>query len=1142
FNFSELVREAHSRWLRPVEVLYILQNYRKFKLSTDPPNKPQSGSLFLFDRKTLRFFRKDGHNWRKKKDGKTVREAHERLKAGNADALHCYYAHGEDNPSFQRRSYWMLEEAYEHIVLVHYREVTEGRFSSSSLPSFPKDCSLSVQNQHLSYRQVQNSSDATGISGRHTSPWTSCSPGSVEEVSSNLVMENDEPDSGDDIDKNGDFDNFLTHDKTSSAHQDISYLQHLTKELNLDTDDSSYSENNMSSWNPSNTGMLKSSLPTSENGFSNQDVLLPSLQSSKYQGQDQHERELLGNPKNLNIDILLRNPGAYLRQHRLGQQFTGGTASSPIDLENAECSSPSWKEMLELCTSTRDNVPSSSLLKGQSSVSLLSSSNISGLLNDESLGHLSPATQRNFLQVSSEKLRHGMIDKNELLFTLRDENIRWKQKSYLQGDRKQGGDNNKRDFFEHRQLFQSEEHLIEGTSNTLLNPTDVSFPQECEGWKPNLNFPTASSSFCEKDIEKFRKSDSFGWLENEEICTNTAHSPSDYYSILLEQPNNMGDQQLEENSSVTVAQIQHFSITEISPEWAYLDGGSKVIIVGEFFGNPSEQTWHCMFGDIEVPAEIIQKGVLLCKAPVHAPGKLPFYVTCGNREACSEIREFEYHVRPQSYASESVRASINAKAGHHDVLLQVRLSRMILAERNCNSSLSIPEKGNFLDCKDYNLCSDAVNDNQWEEIEFAVGDGDEPLSYTKEWLLQTFLKEKFSEWLRYKTKEGEKGALVLNKHGHGVLHMTAALGYEWAIGPVLNAGVGINFRDAHGWTALHWAACYGREKTVAALIAVGASPGAVTDPTPEYPSGRTAADIAAASGHGGIAGYLAEASLTSHLSVLTLGENEISKASAAVEADRAVESVTDRSGIQQTVGATEDQLSLKDSLAAVRNSAQAAARIQAAFRAHSFRKRQQKSVGICDEYGMSEADVRGISAVSKIQRALRNHRDQKLNTAATCIQRKFRGWKNRREFLALRQHVVKIQAHVRGHQVRKKYKMLLWTVGVLDKAILRWRRKGTGLRGFRSELPEQTEMDEQEDDEDILKVFRKQKVNTAVDEAVGRVLHMIDSPESRHQYRRMLERYQEVKAEYHGQTSEASSSPHAGSSHIEDDYMNLLEI
>ena len=80
------------------------------------------GSIFLFNRKAVRFFRKDGHNWRKKADGKTVRETHEKLKAGflpgycelglgsysrsilenlillqvgNMDILNCYYAHAD---------------------------------------------------------------------------------------------------------------------------------------------------------------------------------------------------------------------------------------------------------------------------------------------------------------------------------------------------------------------------------------------------------------------------------------------------------------------------------------------------------------------------------------------------------------------------------------------------------------------------------------------------------------------------------------------------------------------------------------------------------------------------------------------------------------------------------------------------------------------------------------------------------------------------------------------------------------------------------------------------------------------------------------------------------------------------------------
>lgn len=30
------------------------------------------------------------------------------FQAGSIDVLHCYYAHGEENENFQRRSYWMF--------------------------------------------------------------------------------------------------------------------------------------------------------------------------------------------------------------------------------------------------------------------------------------------------------------------------------------------------------------------------------------------------------------------------------------------------------------------------------------------------------------------------------------------------------------------------------------------------------------------------------------------------------------------------------------------------------------------------------------------------------------------------------------------------------------------------------------------------------------------------------------------------------------------------------------------------------------------------------------------------------------------------------------------------------------------------
>lgn len=38
------------------------------------------GSFFVIKRHMVREFKKDDHNWTKKKDGKTIQEAHEKLK------------------------------------------------------------------------------------------------------------------------------------------------------------------------------------------------------------------------------------------------------------------------------------------------------------------------------------------------------------------------------------------------------------------------------------------------------------------------------------------------------------------------------------------------------------------------------------------------------------------------------------------------------------------------------------------------------------------------------------------------------------------------------------------------------------------------------------------------------------------------------------------------------------------------------------------------------------------------------------------------------------------------------------------------------------------------------------------------------
>mmetsp|Transcript_21091 Transcript_21091/g.53103 ORF Transcript_21091/g.53103 Transcript_21091/m.53103 type:complete len:215 (+) Transcript_21091:338-982(+) len=124
---ADVVRKSVDKWLKNTEVVDILNKYKDyaFPISKDAPVTPPGGTLFLFQRKQVRFFRKDGHCWRKKPDGKTVRETHEKLKVDNQDVLNCYYAHAEEpdgEHQLQRRCYWLLE-GDTNIVLVHYLNI-----------------------------------------------------------------------------------------------------------------------------------------------------------------------------------------------------------------------------------------------------------------------------------------------------------------------------------------------------------------------------------------------------------------------------------------------------------------------------------------------------------------------------------------------------------------------------------------------------------------------------------------------------------------------------------------------------------------------------------------------------------------------------------------------------------------------------------------------------------------------------------------------------------------------------------------------------------------------------------------------------------------------------------------------------------
>ncbi|EEE58472.1 hypothetical protein OsJ_09725 [Oryza sativa Japonica Group] len=809
-DIEQILKEAQRRWLRPTEICEILKNYRSFRIAPEPPNRPPSGSLFLFDRKVLRYFRKDGHNWRKKRDGKTVKEAHERLKSGSIDVLHCYYAHGEENINFQRRSYWMLEEDYMHIVLVHYLEVKAGKLSSRS-----------------------------------------------------------------------------------TGHDDVLQASHADSPLS----------------------QLPSQTTEGESSVSGQASEYDETESGSYQG----------------LQATAPNTGFYSH----GQ----------------------------------DNLPV--------------------VLNESDLG-------------------------------------------------------------------------------TAFNG-------------PNSQFDLSL------------------WIEAMKPDKGTHQIPLYQAPVPSEQSPFTGGPGIE---SFTFDEVYNNGLSIKDVDGDDTDGETpwQVFIKGNFLSSDEVKRlkWSCMFGEFEVPAEIIADDTLVCHSPSHKPGRVPFYVTCSNRLACSEVREFDF--RPQYMDAPSPLGSTNK------IYLQKRLDKLLSVEQDeIQTTLSNPTK-EIIDLSK-KISSLMMNNDDWSEL-LKLADDNEPATDDKQdQFLQNRIKEKLHIWLLHKVGDGGKGPSMLDEEGQGVLHLAAALGYDWAIRPTIAAGVNINFRDAHGWTALHWAAFCGRERTVVALIALGAAPGAVTDPTPSFPSGSTPADLASANGHKGISGFLAESSLTSHLQTLNLKEAMRSSAG-EISGLPGIVNVADRSASPLAVEGHQTG-SMGDSLGAVRNAAQAAARIYQVFRMQSFQRKQ--AVQYEDENG-AISDERAMSLLSA--KPSKPAQLDPLHAAATRIQNKFRGWKGRKEFLLIRQRIVKIQAHVRGHQVRKHYRKIIWSVGIVEKVILRWRRRGAGLRGFRptenavtestsSSSGNVTQNRPAENDYDFLQEGRKQ-TEERLQKALARVKSMVQYPDARDQYQRIL--------------------------------------
>ncbi|KAL5541926.1 hypothetical protein UlMin_009636 [Ulmus minor] len=884
------MEEAKTRWLRPNEIYAILSNHNYFAISVKPVNLPKSGKIVLFDRKKLRNFRKDGHNWKKKKDGKTVKEAHEHLKVGNDERIHVYYAHGQDNLTFVRRCYWLLDKSLEHIVLVHYRETQELQGS----PVTPVNSSSS------------SVSDPSA-------PWILSEEGDTGTNNADNAGEKQLLEPGDN----------LTVRNNEQRLYDINTLE----------------------WDE----LLAANDPNYSTSFGGDKV-----SSFNQQNQVEGNGFISGGANNLSADLYSLN------------NFTGPTARN----SNIHC---------DLLGNVY--VPS---IDNQLNSNVQSRASVGGPLGD-SLENL----------VSDDGL-HGQ-----------DSFGRWINQFMIE---------------------------TPGSVDDLVLGTSISSGQD------------ASASPAMSHIQ-----------------------PSVPEHI--------------------------FTITDMSPEWAYSKEKTKILVTGFFhdqYLDLAKSNLFCVCGDACVPAEIVQAGVYRCFVSPHSPGLVNLFMSVDGHKPISQVLNFEYHA---PILSAPVILS-DGKYKWDEFQVQSRLAMLLFSTSKSLNILS--SKVSPTSLKEAKKFVNKVSNvsNSWDIFTKSIEEGGTLSPKAKDNLFKLVLRDKLKEWLLERILDGSKTS-EYDSEGLGVIHLCAVLGYTWAIHLFSLSGLSLDFRDKRGWTALHWAAYCGNEKMVGALLAAGAKPNLVTDPTKDNPGGCTTFDLASSRGYDGLAAYLSEKSLVEQFNDMSMAGNITGT----------LETSTDDAVNPENLS---EELYMKDSLAAYRTAADAAARIQSAFREHALKLRT-----IEIEFSTPEEEARSIIAAMQIQHAFRNFETRKKIVAAGRIQHRFRSWKIRKEFLNMRRQAIKIQAAFRGFQMRRQYQKIIWSVGVLEKVILRWRLKRKGFRGLQVNPTEATAEQGHKSDteEDFYKTSQKQ-ANERVEKAVVKVQSLFRSKKAQEEYQMMKLAHYQAKLEY----------------------------
>ncbi|XP_072388646.1 calmodulin-binding transcription activator 2 isoform X4 [Diabrotica undecimpunctata] len=701
-NLESLPRSDHfptqrHRWNTNEEIAAILISFDRHSewQSKEVKIRPKSGSMLLYSRKKVRY-RRDGYCWKKRKDGKTTREDHMKLKVQGTECIYGCYVHSAILPTFHRRCYWLLQNP--DIVLVHYLNVP-----------YPDDNKLAVITPSLAL-------------------WADKKEWTKEELVSQLkpmFFSEDEPDINNELE----ISNFkLQTAETVEAivsqlmeKQRVARQAALVKQLECGCPDSTCADGKSCSHpmrritaakevaNSPLPSASSNSRPPSNSDNNNQvssttgtgSLLLGNGNSPRVYSRDtrnQHVKAVQNNtncssssgntpPLVLSLSQIQGGGGLLILNSNSGNNSNNHqNLVNPVSVANFVCNTnrviPKERTShLVLKQEVMDTNPSSCLHSSKQKVGQremkmeLGENHRQSIFHDGNIYNNRNHHQQNEVIMSSAPStpsKHMDTTQEEVVEDYKHQNF-CNETVVLLGTDSSGSLVSKSDgssiinggFFNETLDLSQEDIQRTLSANMPLCSTELN--NQNRTTETNTNNHQNKSQPQQQQLSN--EINPMDFIDSCDVVVSPTHVVDDDVFVNLDAFDMLGefpdlesldsgnagllDVNPSENRSNTKAQPEHqqsnhplegsAKITDYSPEWAYPEGGVKVLVTGPWH---SSGPYTVLFDTFPVPTTLVQSGVLRCYCPAHEAGLATLQVACDGYVISNSVI-FEYKLPPR---------------------------------------------------------------------------------------------------------------------------------------------------------------------------------------------------------------------------------------------------------------------------------------------------------------------------------------------------------------------------------------------------------------------------------------------------------------------------------------------------------------